>query len=102
MAEFFFFQNCQSLHILAGRPVLPVDPAEDPGVGGVSRAVGDPVGPVLGQPVLLGHRPQAGPHHRHLHQDVRLLRADVVSPQCGQRLVDTAIAWNFKLFYSQG
>ena len=65
-------------------------------------AVGDPVGPVLGQAVLLGHRLQARPHHRHLHQDVRLLGADVVSPQCGQRLVDTAIAWNFRSFYSQG
>ena len=78
---------------------LPVDPAEDPGVGGVGRTVGDPVGPVLRQAVLLGHRPQARPHHRHLHQDVRLLGADVVSPQCGERLVYTTIAWNKRVFY---
>ena len=60
----------------------PVYPAEHPGVGGVGRTEGDPVGPVLSQAVLLRHRPQPGPHHCHLHQDVRLLRADVVSPQC--------------------
>ena len=78
---------------------VPVYPAEDPGVGGVGGAVSDPVGPVLRQAVLLGHRPQTRPHHRHLHQDVRLLRADVVSPQRRQRLVDTAIAWNCRVFY---
>ena len=44
-------------------------------------AVGDPVGPVLGQPVLLGHRPQPRPHHGHLHHDVGLVGADVVPPQ---------------------
>ena len=59
----------------------PVYPAEDPGIGGVGGAVCDPVGPVLGQTVLLGHRPQARPHHSHLHHDVRLVRADVVPPQ---------------------
>ena len=77
--------------------VLPVYPAEDPGVGGVGGAVGDPVCPVLGQPVLLGDGPQPRAHHRHLHHDVWLVRADVVPPQRGQRLVHAAIAWNYKL-----
>lgn len=61
--------------------LLPVYPAEHSGVGGVGGAVGDPVGPVLGQPVLLGDRPQPRPHHRHLHHDVRLVGADVIPPQ---------------------
>jgi len=45
---------------------VPVYPAEDAWVGWVSGAVGDPVGPVLGEPVLLGDGPQPAPHHRHL------------------------------------
>jgi hypothetical protein len=45
---------------------VPVYPAEDAWVGGVGGAVGDPVGPVLGKPVLLGDGPQPAPHHRHL------------------------------------
>ena len=57
-------------------------------------AVGDPVGPVLGEPVLLGDGAQAAVHHGHLHQDVRLVRPDVVAPQRGQRLVHTALTWN--------
>ena len=44
-------------------------------------AVGDAVGPVLRQAMLLGDRPEARPHHGHLHHDVRLVRAYVVPPQ---------------------
>ncbi len=50
---------------------VPVYPAEDPWVGGVGGAVGDPVGPVLGEPVLLGDGPQPAPHHRHLRHHIR-------------------------------
>ena len=32
----------------------------------MGEGVGDPVGPVLGQAVLLGHGPQSAAHNRHL------------------------------------
>ena len=60
--------------------LVPVNPAKHSRIGRMGSAVGDAVGPVLRQPVLLGDRPEARPHHRHLHHDVRLVRADVVPP----------------------
>ena len=42
---------------IRGPLTLPVNPAEDPGVGRVGHGVGDPVGPVFRQTVLLCHRP---------------------------------------------
>jgi len=43
-------------------------------------AIGDPVRPVLCQPMLVGVGPEAGADHRHLHHDVGLVGADVVPP----------------------
>ena len=45
---------------------LPVYPAEYPWVGGVCRAVGDPVCPVLRQAVLLRHSTKTAAYHSHL------------------------------------
>ena len=70
---------------------LPVDPAEDLGIVRVGIAEGDPVGPVLGEPVLFRHSFEPGSADGHLHQDVGLLGARVVLPQGCQRLVSAAV-----------
>ena len=75
---------------------LPVDPAKDLGVVRVGIAEGDPVGPVLGQPVLFRHSFQPGSADGHLHQDVGLLGARVVLPQGCERLVSAAVTWERK------
>ena len=68
----------------------PVDPTEDLRVVWVGGAVGDPVGPVLGEAVLLRHRLQPGGAGRQLHHHVGLVRAHVVAPQRRQGLVHAA------------
>ena len=68
----------------------PVDPTEDLRVVWVGGAVGDPVGPVLCEAVLLRHRLQPGGADRQLHHDVGLVRAHVVAPQRRQGLVHAA------------
>ena len=65
-------------------------------------AVCDPVGPVFCQPMFLGDCSQPTSDYRHLHQDVRLVRADVVPPQRGQGLVHAAVSWKkIIIFVSQ-
>ena len=66
--------------LFSKRNLLPVNPAEHSGVARMSSAVGNSVGPVLGEAMFLGDRPQPRAHHRDLHHDVRLVRADVVPP----------------------
>ena len=46
----------------------------------MGNAVGDPIGPVLGEAVLLGEGPEAAGDDGDLHHDVRLVGADVVPP----------------------
>ena len=70
---------------------LPVDPTDDFGVIRVRVAEGDPVGPVLGESVLLRHSFESGSANGHLHEDVGLLGARVVLPKGGQWLVSAAV-----------
>ena len=79
-----------SRKFLDGFNNLPVDPAKDLRVVGVGGAVGDPVGPVLREAVLLRHRLQPGRADRQLHHDVGLVGANVVAPQGRQRLIHAA------------
>ncbi len=78
------------VHVLVCVSVLPVDPAKDLGVVGIGGAVGDSVGPILGEAVLLGNGLEALGANGDLHGDVGLVGAGVVAPQRGQRLVGAA------------
>ena len=71
---------------------LPVNPTEDPGIGWMSYTVGNPVRPVLCEPVLLGNSSEPTVDHSNLHDDILLVGADVVSPQCGERFIHTSIS----------
>ena len=71
---------------------LPINPAEDFRVVGVRDAEGDPMRPVLGEAVLLGHGLEALRRDGQLHQDVGLVRARVVAPQRRERFVNAAFA----------
>ena len=51
------------------------------------------MGPVLGEPVLLGDGLQSLRADGQLHDDVRLVRADVVAPQGVQGLVSAPVAF---------
>ena len=84
-----FRESCQTVEGVGGGHVAnsPVDPAEDLRIVGVGAAVGDAVGPVLGEAVLLRHRLQPGRADRQLHHDVGLVGAHVVAPQRRQGLV---------------
>lgn len=66
---------------------VSVDPAEDLGELRRAGAVGDAVGPVLGEAVLLGDAFEAGVGDGQLHDHVRFGRLVVVPPQSGKRLV---------------
>lgn len=68
--------------------LVPVDPAEEARVMRGAGAVGDAVGPVLREAVLLREALQAGVGHRELHHDVRLRGLLIVSPQCSERFLD--------------
>jgi hypothetical protein len=68
---------------------VAVNPAEDPGEGGWRRAVRDPVAPVFGEAVLLGHRAQSRGADRQGHGHVRTAAAAVVAPQSSHRLLRT-------------
>jgi len=80
--------------LLEAAPFVPVDPAEDPGEGGRRRAVRDPVAPVLGEAVLLGHRAQARGADRQGHGHVRAAAAAVVAPQRSHRLLRTPFTFD--------
>jgi hypothetical protein len=73
--------------------LVPVHPDEEPGMGGGGGAVGDPVGPILGEAVVLGRRGQAAVRHRQPHRHVGATAADVVAPERRHRLLDAALTW---------
>lgn len=72
--------------------LVPVDPDEEARMRGRGGAVGDPVGPVLRETVVLGRGGQAAPRHRQTHRHVRPVAADVVAPEGRHRLLHAALA----------
>lgn len=74
--------------------LVAVHPAEQLGIVRWAGAVGDAVGPVLGEAVLFGEPLEAGVGDGQLHHDVGLRRLLVVAPQRRQRLLHTALTCN--------
>jgi len=67
--------------------LVPVHPAENTRELWRRQAIGDPVTPVLGEPVLLGERLQSRLRDGQLHVHVRFLVTRVVLPQAAQRFL---------------
>lgn len=63
-------------------------------MGGRRGAVGDSVGPILGQPVILRRRRQSAVRHRQSHRYVGPAAAHVIAPQGRDWLLDAALACN--------
>ena len=76
-------------------PDLPVNPAEHPGIGGMSYTVGNPISPVLGESMLLGDGSEPAVDHGHLHDYILLVGADVVPPQGGERFIHATISCKY-------
>lgn len=71
--------------------LVAVDPAEQFGVVRRTGAVGDAVGPVLGEAVLLGEALETGVGDGELHHHVWFCGLLVVPPQRRERLLYAAL-----------
>lgn len=77
--------------------LVSVDPNEEPRVRLGRRAIGDSVGPVLRETVILGCGCQTSVRHRELHRDVRTIAAHVIAPQRRHRLLHATFACKRKI-----